>query len=424
MSAVETKIVTRRVGVVPPFDLEAYRADSGCRALEKALSMTPAAVTEEVKRSGLVGRGGAGFPTGLKWELTAREEAESKYLICNADEGELGTHKDQLLLEGDPWRVLEGMTIAARAVGAGKGIIYFNEHFRSIAEQWEEMIRAAEQASLLGDDILGSGFGFRVKVCLGRGLYIAGEEMALIASIEGRRPTSRDKPPFPTQHGLFGLPTCVNNVETLANVPDIVERGADWFRSIGLEDDLGTRVITLSGDVKEERVREVAVGSSTLAEAIETFAGGTRSGRPVKAVQPGGGTSAFLAADALDTPIAQQAIARAGSSLGTAGIIVYEEGHSIVDAAVSCMEYYGRESCGRCAPCRIGTVRMLEILKQVQAGQARPGSLDQLRRIGYACAVSSTCGMGQAFPEPVLSALKLFPEEFESQLVAAPNATR
>jgi len=424
LSAAETKVLTRRIGVITPFDLAAYRADGGYAALEKALSAGRDAVTQEVKRSGLLGRGGAGFPTGLKWEMTAREGAEPKYLLCNADEGELGTHKDRLLLGGDPCRVLEGMTIAAYAAGAAKGIIYFNEEFRALAEQWERLIRQAEEEGLLGEDIMGSGFGLTVKTCLGRGLYIAGEEMALISSLEGKRPTSRPKPPFPTQAGLFGLPTCINNVETLANVPDIVWRGADWFLSMGLPDDPGTRLVSLSGDVKEQCVCEIAVGSCTLAEAVPAFAGGTRGGRPVRAVQPGGGTSAFLAGGALDTPIASRPIAEAGSSLGTAGVTVYEEGHSLVDAVVSIMEYYGRESCGRCAPCRIGTVRMLEILKLIQAGAGKPEHLEQLRRIGRACVLGSTCGMGEAFPQPVLSALKLFPEEFESRLVGASRAVR
>lgn len=424
MSAVQTKVLTRRIGTAAPFDLDAYREDGGYRSLEKALATGPPAIVEQVKQSGLIGRGGAGFPTGLKWELTAAQQADLRYLICNADEGELGTHKDRFLLAGDPFRVLEGITIAAYAVGAAKALVYFNESFREVASQWEEAIPVAEEAGLLGEGILGSDFHLEVKIYLGRGLYVAGEEMVLIASLEGRRPTSRDKPPFPTQQGLFERPTCINNVETLANVPDIVERGPEWFRSMGTEDEPGTRVISLSGDVRREGVWEVEVGSCSLAEAIETFAGGTPDGKPIKAVQPGGGTSAFLPAASLGTPIARKTIEQAGSSLGTAGIIVYEEGRSMVDAAAECMDYYGHESCGRCTPCRVGSVRMLEIMRRLRAGEGRPGDLRRLRETGRACVAASICGMGQSFPLPVLSALRLWPEEFESRLLQAPSAAR
>lgn len=412
----ETKLLTRRVGNYEPLDVKAYEADGGFVAIKRALSMGPESVIEAIKRSGLVGRGGAGFPTGPKWAMVAGEKEGQKYLICNAEEGELGTFKDKVLLDGDPWMVLEGMLIAAFAVGAEKTYIYINGEYEQTVELWEKLVVEARKAGLLGDDILGSKLSIDLQVVKGKGLYITGEEFALISSLETRRASSRLKPPYPTEKGLFGRPTVVNNVETLANVPVILASGVEAYRKLGVEDEPGTRLFCLSGDVKESGVYELEVGSGTLAEFIEEFGGGTSSGRSVKAVQPGGGTSAFLAGASLGCKLTSQAIREAGSGIGTAGVIVYEEGNSAVDIVKGLLEFYGSESCGRCAPCRIGVVRMREIIERVFQGEGTSEDLEQLRQIGKACVAVSTCGMGQAFPLPVLSALELFPQDFESTI--------
>lgn len=412
----EAKLLTRRVGGYEPLDLKAYEALGGLKGVKAALGMKPAEVIEQIKSSGLSGRGGAGFPTGLKWESAAKEKSEPKYLICNADEGELGTFKDKLLLDGDPWAVLEGIVIAAYAIGAQHAYIYIKGEYEDTFGLWEEVQGEAEKAGLLGKDVLGSKFSLQLQVAKGRGLYIAGEEFALIASLEMRRPMSSLKPPYPTERGLFAKPTVVNNVETLANVPVIFGEGVEQYRRLGVENDPGTRLFSLSGDVKRPGVYEIEMGSGTLRELINDLGKDTASGGPVKAVQPGGGTSALLAGDSLDCRLTTQAMRKAGSSIGTAGVIVYEEGRNAVEIVVKLLEYYGTESCGRCAPCRIGVVRMKEIVDSLWSGKGTTEDLSRLREIGDACVAGSTCGMGQAFPLPVLSALELFPEDFERAL--------
>jgi NADH-quinone oxidoreductase subunit F len=396
--------------------LEAYKALGGVQGLEQALRAGPQTVLEEIKRSGLTGRGGAGFPEGLKWQAAAGEKKYPKYFICNADEGELGTFKDKVLLDGDPWAVLEGILIAAYAIRAQHAYIYIKGEYEATYELWETLARQAERAGLLGERILGSEFSVSFHVAKGRGPYIAGEEFALIASLEARRPMSRLKPPYPTDQGLFGRPTVVNNVETIANVPVILAQGASKYRKLGTKEEPGTRLFSLSGDVKKPGVYELEIGSGTLRELIDEFGKGTTHGRPVKAVQPGGGTSALLPEDALDCPLTAEAIRKAGSGLGTAGVIVYEEGKSAVDIARGLLEFYGVESCGRCSPCRIGVVKMKEIIEQISRREGTAEDLARLRHIGRACVAASTCGMGQAFPLPVLSALELFPEDFNAGL--------
>jgi len=412
----ETKLLTRRVGKYDPLDLKGYEADGGLVGLKQALAMGPESVIEEIKRAGLVGRGGAGFPTGPKWAMAASEKRGQKYLICNAEEGELGTFKDKVLLDGDPWMVLEGILIAACAIGAEQAYIYINGGYEATVELWERLVVEARKAGLLGDDILGSKISVDLQVVKGKGLYITGEEFALISSLETRRAASRLKPPYPTEKGLFGRPTVVNNVETLANVPVILAKGAEEYRKLGTKDDPGTRLFSLSGDVKEAGVYEVELGSGTLRELIDEFGKGTTGGGHIKAVQPGGGTSALLAGDSLDCCLTTEAIRKAGSSIGTAGVIVYEQGKSAVDIVKGLMDFYGLESCGRCAPCRIGVVRMKEIVERFSHGKGTTEDLEQLRRIGKACVSASTCGMGQAFPLPVLSALELFPQDFEAAI--------
>jgi len=412
----ETKLLTRWVGKYEPLDLKGYEAHGGLAALKRALAIGPESIIEEIKRAGLVGRGGAGFPTGPKWAMVAGEKQGQKYLICNAEEGEIGTFKDKVLLDGDPWMVLEGILIAACAVGAEKTYIYINGEYDQTVELWESLVVEARKAGLLGDNILGSKISLDLQVVKSKGLYITGEEFALISSLEMRRAASRLKPPYPTEKGLFGRPTVVNNVETLANVPVILAEGVEAYRKLGVADEPGTRLFSLSGDVKKSGVYELEIGSGTLAEFINEFGRGTASGRPIKTVQPGGGTSRFLARDSLKCKLTAKDIRQAGSGIGTAGVIVYEEGKRAVDIVKELMEFYGFESCGRCAPCRIGVVRMKEIIDKVFQGEGTNEDLEQLRQIGKACVAVSTCGMGQAFPLPILSALELFPQDFEAAI--------
>jgi len=316
--------------------------------------------------------------------------------------------------------VFEGILIGARAVGAEHAYIYINGEYEDTIGLWEVLVVEAEKAGLLGDRILGSDFSVDLQVAKGKGLYITGEEFALISSLEMRRAESRLKPPYPTQSGLFGKPTVVNNVETVANAAVILADGVETYRKLGVEDEPGTRLFSVSGDVKKRGVYELEVGAGTLAELIEQFGGGTAGGAPVKAVQPGGGTSAFLAGDSLGCKLTAKAIRQAGSGIGTGGVIVYEEGTSAVEIVRELMQFYGAESCGRCAPCRIGTVRMKEIVERLFRGEGTSGDIEQLRQIGETCAAVSTCGMGQAFPLPVLSALELFGGDFESAICQTP----
>jgi NADH:ubiquinone oxidoreductase subunit F (NADH-binding) len=405
------------VGKYEPLDLDAYKALGGLQSLRQALAGKPESVIEQIKASGLTGRGGAGFPTGLKWAFTAQQKQQPKYFICNADEGELGTFKDKVLLDGDPWLVLEGILIAAYAIGTEQAYIYIKSEYKKTARLWEKLAAQAKKAGLLGKKILGSNFSSSLQVVRARGPYIAGEEFALIASLEARRAMSRIKPPYPSEVGLFGKPTVVNNVETIANVPIIMAGGADEYRRLGVENDPGTRLFSLSGDVKITGVHELEMGAGTLLEFIDKFGGGTANGQPIKAVQPGGGTSPFLAGDSLGCKLTTQGIREAGSGIGTAGVIVYKQGRSAVDIVKGLLDFYGVESCGRCAPCRIGAIKMKEIIRRLSTGKAAADDLQRLREIGKASVAASTCGMGQAFPLPVLSALELFPEDFEAAVV-------
>lgn len=412
----ENKVLTRRVGKYEALDLEAYKALGGLQGLRQAISMDPESVIDQIKRSGLTGRGGAGFPEGLKWETAARENDYPKYFICNADEGELGTFKDKVLLDGDPWAVLEGILIAAYAIGAQHAYIYIKGEYEETAKLWEKIASKAENAGLLGERILGSKFSVSLDVVRARGPYIAGEEFALISSLEARRPMGRLKPPYPTEQGLFGKPTVVNNVETIANAPLVLAKGPAEYCNLGTKDDPGTRLFSLSGDVKQPGVYELEMGSGTLRGLIDEFGKGTLHDEPVKAVQPGGGTSALLGKDSLDCLLTTEAVRKAGSSIGTAGVIVYEEGTSAIDIVKGLLAFYSRESCGRCSPCRIGVVKMKEIVDRLSCDEGTVSDLTQLHEIGKACVAVSTCGMGQAFPLPVLSALELFPEDFDAAI--------
>jgi len=408
------KLLTRRVGTYNPLDLNSYEKLGGMKGLRQAVEVGPEKTIERIKQSGLTGRGGAGFPTGAKWESAAKQKHRPKYFICNADEGELGTFKDKVLLDGDPWSILEAILIGAYVTGAEHAYIYIRGEYEDTFRLWEKIVSKAREAGLIGSNVLGSNFSVGLYVAKGRGLYIAGEEFALIASLETRRPMSSPKPPYPTEKGLFGKPTVINNVETLANVPVILEEGAERYRRLGTPDEPGTRLFSLSGDVKKPGVCELEIGSATLRELIGQFGEGTISGRQIKAVQPGGGTSALLGKDSLDCILATEAIKKAGSQIGTAGVIVYEEPQSAVEIVRKLLAYYSNESCGRCAPCRIGTVKMQEIVENISEGKGQEDDILRLREIANAAVKVSTCGLGQAFPLPVLSALELFPKDFES----------
>jgi len=409
--AKETKQLTGRVGRYDPLDVKGYEALGGWKGLRRALGMKPQEVIEEVHRSGLTGRGGAGFPTGVKWRSAVRVQDGPRYLICNADEGEFGTFKDKVLLDGDPWLVLEGILIAAYAIGAGEAYIYLKGEYGETVTVWEKLATEVQRGA-----VMGLSAPPRLRVARGRGLYIAGEELALIASLEMRRPTSGIKPPYPTERGFLGKPTVVNNVETLANIPVILAEGADAYRSLGVEDDPGTRLFSLSGDVNRPGVYELELGSATLNELIHDLGGGARDAVTIKAVQPGGGSSALLRSDALGCSLTTASIRQAGSSIGTGAVIVYGEDISAVSILEKLLAFYAEESCGRCAPCRIGVRKMAEIVANLASGRGTPEDLDLLRRTAMTCVSASTCGMGQSFPLPVLSALDLFPEDFQSVL--------
>lgn len=409
-------MLTRGLGEKSSQALESYKKDRGLEGLQKVLALSPKAVIQEIQESGLTGRGGAGFPTGVKLASAAQEKRFPKYLICNADEGEPGTQKDRVLLNGKPWMLLEGMLIAAYAIGAEKAILYINGNYAETLIIWKKLLGQAKQAGLLGENILEQSFSLDLEVVKGQGPYIAGEEMALIASLEARRPMSRAKPPYPSKLGLFGQPTVVSNVETLCNLSLILSQGAKAYRDRGSPEEPGTRLFTLSGDVKRPGVYELALGSMTLRQLITELGQGTSHGRPIKAVQPGGGSSALLSGSSLDCLLTAKALGEEGSSLGTAGVIVYEQGQDAVDIAAGLMDFFVKESCEKCLPCRIGVRRMHEVLVRLRKGRGEPEDLERLKKIGKVATSLSLCGLGQTFPLPVLSALKLFPKEFEARL--------
>jgi NADH-quinone oxidoreductase subunit F len=408
----ERRLLTGRLRTVTPFCLGAYLESGGGEGLRKALALTSEQVVAEVRASRLTGRGGAGFPAALKWAAVAAQPSTPRYLVVNADEGEPGTRKDLTLLLGDPHLLLEGLLIAAYACRAERGFLYINGDYADAIAAWREFTPIAREDGWLGEGILGSDFSFDLRVVAGQGLYIAGEECALLASLEGRRPVSRPKPPYPAESGLFGQPTCVNNVETLCNVPFILACGAEWYRGIGSGDETGTRLLTLSGDVARPGVYEIETGRATFRQVIDNLGGGTASGLPVKAFQPGGGSTAFLTAEHLDIPVADRALREAGSSLGTGAVIVYDESRNMVAETARLMDFFARESCGRCAPCRIGAGVVRDILHRMQRGRSTAGDIDTIQDVCAACGTASTCGLGRSFPNPVLSSMERFGGEY------------
>ena len=416
--AEETRIVLQNVGEIDPMNIEEYIARDGYFALTKVLKeMKPEDVIDEIKKSGLRGRGGAGFPTGLKWEFTAKASGDQKYVLCNADEGEPGTFKDRLIMEGDPHSLIEGMIIAGYAVGATKGYIYIRGEYYGSIDTIRKAIEDAYEYGFLGENILGSGFSFDLSVRLGAGAYVAGEETALIESIEGKTAKPRLKPPYPPTFGLFGKPTVVNNVETFVNVPRIILKSADWFKSFGTESSPGTKVFSLVGNVVRKGIVEVPLGT-TVRDLIFKFGGGVEGGRKLKIVQTGGTAGTFIGPDKLDVPLDYDSYQNYGVSLGSGVILVADETHCAVDLALNTMRFYEHESCGKCTPCREGTKLAVQILERISKGQGKKEDLDLLREIAKAAGETSFCGLGQSIPVPLLSILENFKEEFEAHIGA------
>ncbi|NLW08952.1 MAG: NADH-quinone oxidoreductase subunit NuoF [Firmicutes bacterium] len=405
------RVVLRNCGRIDPDSIEEYIANGGYEALGKALTgMTPEQVVETVKASGLRGRGGAGFPTGLKWSFTAPITADQKYIICNADEGEPGTFKDRLILEGDPHSVIEAMAIAGYAVGADKGIIYIRGEYHLSIERLQRAAARAREMGLLGKDIFGTGFNFDVEIRTGAGAYVCGEETALIESLEGKRGEPRLKPPYPGVAGLWGKPTVVNNVETLANIPPIILKGAEWFRSIGTERTPGTKVFTMLGDIANQGLIEVPMGI-TLREVIYGVGGGIPNGRGFKLAQTGGTSGGCLPKEFLDLPMDYDTLAEAGSALGSGALLVIDDSHCIVDVLRSFMKFFQHESCGQCTPCREGTYRLYELFSALADGKAGQDVVKLIKELSQAMQLSSLCGLGQSAPNGVVTALKYFEDE-------------
>ncbi|RPH94734.1 NADH-quinone oxidoreductase subunit L [candidate division KSB1 bacterium] len=418
----QKKIVLENCGRIDPEEIDDYIAAKGYHALYKTLAtMTPSEVIAEVVKSGLRGRGGAGYPTGLKWTTVAKTGKQQKYVICNADEGDPGAFMDRSILESDPHRVLEGMAIAAYAVGADQGYIYIRAEYPLAIERLRKAIKQAEQGTFLGKNIMGTTFSFHVELRLGAGAYVCGEETALIASIEGGRGTPRPRPPYPAESGLFGRSTLINNVETLANIAPIIRYGGEWYSQIGTAQSKGTKVFALAGKVKNTGLIEVPMGA-TLKEIIFDIGGGIPDGKKLKAVQTGGPTGGCIPEDKIDMPVDYESLAQVGSIMGSGGMIVIDETSSMVDVARYFMEFSVSESCGKCVPCRVGTSQMHDILSRVLKGEATEHDLAILEELCDVIKNTSLCGLGQSAPNPVLSTLRYFRKEYESYLRPAEQA--
>lgn len=405
-------IVLENSGQIDPERIEDYIAAQGYQALHQALhEMTPEEVVNTVTRSGLRGRGGAGYPTGLKWSTVAKMPPGQKYVICNADEGDPGAFMDRSVLESDPHRVLEGMAIAAYGIGANQGYIYVRGEYPLAVSHLQTAIRQARRYGLLGSQIFESPFDFRIDIRIGAGAFVCGEETALMASIEGKRGLPRPRPPYPAESGLWGCPTLINNVETFANVAPILRKGADWFASIGTENSKGTKVFSLAGKVCNTGLIEVPMGT-TLHTIVEEMGGGVPNGGPAKAVQTGGPSGGCIPAIAFDTPVDYESLSTLGSIMGSGGMIVMDQSTNMVDVARFFMEFCMDESCGKCIPCRAGTVQLYQLLTKIRDGNAGQADLAQLEALCDMVKDTSLCGLGQAAPNPVLSTLHYFRDEY------------
>ena len=411
------RIVLRNCGVIDPDKIDEYIARDGYKALEKALfSMKPQDVIDEVTKSGLRGRGGAGFPTGKKWQFAAGQPAGQKYMVCNADEGDPGAYMDRSTLEGDPHSVLEAMAVAGYAIGASKGYIYIRAEYPLAIQRLETAIKQATDYGLLGDDILGSGFSFSIELRFGAGAFVCGEETALLASIEGKRGMPTPRPPFPAVKGLWGRPTVINNVETLANIPVILLKGGAWFGKIGTATSKGTKVFALTGKVNNSGLIEVPMGT-TLREIIFDIGGGIRNGKRFKSAQTGGPSGGVIPPEFLDTPIDYENLAKIGSIMGSGGLIVMDEDDCIVDVARFYLDFTVDESCGKCAPCRIGGRTLYNYLVKITGGNGTLEDLDRMKEICHAMQRASLCGLGQTAPNPVLSTIRYFLDEYKEHIL-------
>lgn len=411
----QKKIVLQKCGIIDYASVDEYIAHDGYFALAKVLTMSSTEVIDEIKKSGLRGRGGGGFPTGIKWEMANKEKNNQKYLICNADEGDPGAFMDRSLLEGDAHSVIEGMMIASYAIGASKGIVYIRAEYPIAIERLTMAIKSARELGLLGENILGSDFSFDIDIRIGAGAFVCGEETALMESVEGKRGEPRQKPPYPVQSGLFGKPTVINNVETLGNVAQIILKGAEWFSSIGTEKSKGTKVFALAGDIVHKGLIEVPMGT-TLGEILFDVGGGIPRGKLFKMAQTGGPSGGCLTAEHLNTPIDYESLTRLGAIMGSGGLICTDEDTCMVDMARFFMDFVQDESCGKCVPCRIGTRRMLEILERITRGEGKEGDVELLIELGNVIKDSALCGLGQTAPNPVLSTIKHFRQEYDEHI--------
>lgn len=412
----QVKIALRNVGVIDPLSIEEYIARDGYFALHKALTkMTPEEVIKEIKDSGLRGRGGAGFPTGLKWELARQQKSEIKYMICNADEGDPGAFMDRSVLEGDPHSIVEAMTIAGYAIGAQKGFVYVRAEYPLAIERLQRAIETAHEYGFLGENILGTAFSFDIEIRIGAGAFVCGEETALMHSIEGKRGQPRVKPPFPVQKGLWSKPSVINNVETLALVPPIILRGASWFRQYGTEKSPGTKVFALAGKIRNTGLVEVPMGI-TLRELLYEIGGGHPQGKQIKAVQTGGPSGGVIPAEYFDTPVDYESLGKLGAIMGSGGMIVLDEDDCMVDVAKFFLEFTVDESCGKCTPCRDGTKVMYDLLDKITKGEGTLEDIQKLEDLAQIIKDSSLCGLGQTAPNPVLSTLKYYRHEYEAHV--------
>ncbi len=410
------RIALRNCGRINPENIDEYIAFDGYKALEKVLTeMTPEAVIDTIKKSGLRGRGGGGFPTGMKWDFAAKQVADQKYVCCNADEGDPGAFMDRSVLEGDPHSLIEAMSIAGFAIGATEGFIYVRAEYPIAVKRLQIAIDQATEYGILGDNVLGTGHKFNLEIRLGAGAFVCGEETALMTSIEGHRGEPRPRPPFPAVKGLWEKPTILNNVETYANIPVIILEGAEWFAGIGTEKSKGTKVFALGGKINNTGLVEVPMGT-TLREVVYDIGGGIPKGKKFKAAQTGGPSGGCIPASHLDTPIDYDSLIALGSMMGSGGLIVMDEDNCMVDIAKFFLEFTVDESCGKCPPCRVGTKRMLEILERITEGKGESGDIEKLELLAKNIKASALCGLGQTAPNPILSTLRYFRDEYEAHV--------
>jgi len=412
----QMRVALKNCGLIDPENIEDYISVDGYKAIEKVLKDNdPEGVIQEILASGLRGRGGAGFPTGRKWKFTRDADGNYKYVVCNGDEGDPGAFMDRSVMEGDPHSVIEGMIIAGFAIGAKEGYIYVRAEYPLAVQRLKLAIKQAEDRGYLGDNILGTNFSFKINIKEGAGAFVCGEETALIASIEGKRGMPRLRPPFPAVKGLWGKPTNINNVETYANVPRIILNGSKWYSSYGTETSKGTKVFALAGKIARGGLIEVPMGI-TLREIIFDIGGGIKSGREFKAVQMGGPSGGCIPSDRLDTPVDYESVTQTGAIMGSGGMVVMDDSTCMVELARFFLEFTQKESCGKCTFCRIGTKRMLEILERITKGEGKEGDIEKLEELAYNVKMGSLCGLGQTAPNPVLTTIKYFRDEYEAHI--------